>query len=98
MDQNQLLARQAAAAFERGQMGEVLRLACAIEAATGTRRPPAPCVPVLPVEDLAPEDRCEPGVFRAVSGIDKHVIGAMAEVLDGRHPWPVYLWGPVGTG
>jgi len=98
MDQNKMLARQAAAAFERGQMGEVLRLACAIEAATGMPPRPAPCVPVMPIEDLAPEDRCEPGVYRSVSAIDKHVIGAMADVLDGRRPWPVYLWGPVGTG
>jgi len=92
------LREQTAAAFRAGAMDEVLRLACEAEQATGTRRPPERSVPVMVFDDEAYRERCCPGVYRTLSGVNRAVRGVFGSLVRGSGRWPLYLWGPVGTG
>ena len=78
-------------------MGEVLKLACEMARVTEQPRPRGQSVPVLNPEKSGPNTVC-PGVYRSITQVDPVVLDTFADLVAGSRPWPLYLWGPCGTG
>jgi len=42
--------------------------------------------------------RAEPWVYRSLSGVNRRLQDTLGQLVSGLAPWPLYLYGPVGSG